>query len=521
MTDEQSYNGPGRPLETAADHVHGVPPQGAPDDLALAFQPLTDLGNGYRLRKRSGADLINTLERGWGVWCGEHWDFSDGQGRAEMKAHDMAAQIATEAKSLDAARKAGDVDVGLEGINALKVWARQSANNGKMKAALEVAAPYLRWKLVEFDARPDLLNLPGGTLELGVAGSPYDMVSLRPAERGDMITRRGGVAFDPEARAPQFEAFLERILPDYEVRQFLQRFFGYAITGDTGEQIMLLCFGRGANGKSVLLNILRAVFGDYALTLPFASLTDDHSRGGGDATPDLVRLPGARLVMASEPKVGARLSESTIKIMTGGEPMMVRPLYREPFEFVPVHKIVLSFNNKPKVIAQDEGTWRRLAMVPFEVTIPEDERDPFLADTIIAEEAGGVLNWVLAGVRMYRECGLAVPDQVREATSDYRGESDPIGPFIDAAVERVPGVQVSAARLYRGYETWCALNGVEAVKQTRFGRVMVERGFHKQKYAGLISYQDCDLTDEYHDRIDRASTRRPHDDAEPQEEPPI
>jgi putative DNA primase/helicase len=140
--------------------------------------------------------------------------------------------------------------------------------------------------------------------------------------------------------------------------------------------------GLGANGKSTLLTVMREIFGTYCVTLPFESLTHDDRRRGGDATPDLVRLPGARLVLASEPEVNARLWESLIKWQTGGEPIMVRPLYQKPFEFLPSHKLVLSFNNKPRVQAQDEGTWRRLVMTPFGETIKEEERVEKLAQQL-------------------------------------------------------------------------------------------------------------------------------------------
>lgn len=494
MSDD--YEGPSKPIGGARrDDEDYTTPEDAPLDLQCAHEPLNELGNAKRLRRRFGAYLRSTLERGWGVWDGTRWNFKDGAGRAAKMAHRVAASILNEVRALE--NDGGSV----KRVQALFVWSNKSATNGRMKSSLEIAAPYLRADLEDFDARPELLNTPGGTLELGQAGSPIDLVSMRPHNRGDLLTRCTETVFVEDARAPKFEAFLEQIMPNYELRQFMQRFFGYAITGDNGEQIMLLCYGRGANGKSVLLNILRKILGDYTLTLPFASLTGESQRGGGDPTPDLVRLPGSRLVTASEPKVGSRLDEGIIKGLTGGEPIQVRPLYGEPFEFTPTHKIVLSFNNKPKIIAQDEGTWRRIAMLPFEVTIPEADRDPDLADKIFETEASGVLNWLLDGVRMYREQGLSVPSRVIEATNEYRGDSDPVGPFIDEALERVPGRSVQASVVFAAYGVWCKLNNIEPVHRNRFGRIMTERGFEKAK-ASVYSYVGVDLTDRYRALLD-------------------
>ena len=525
MTSDQEYNGPGRTLAHAGRHIEGAPPAEASLDLKLVWSSLTDLGNSERLRARSGDEMVHTLEHGWRVYDGVRWNGKDGNGQAQICAHRAAVAIKRE---VAVANEAGAIS--REGQQALERHARQSQNSGRLKAMLDLSEAYQRRQIEEFDAAPHLLNTPAGTLELGATGSPCDIVSLRSHDRADLITRCTAANYDPDADATLFGAFITRILPNNEVRLFVQRYFGYAATGDSGEQIMALFYGRGANGKSVLLNIIRGVLGDYCVTLPFSSLTGEGNRGGGDATPDLARLPGARFVTASEPKAGTRLDEGMIKALTGGEPMMVRAMYHNPFEFVPTHKIVLSFNNKPKVHAQDEGTWRRMAMVPFEVTIPLDERDPMLADRILEAEAPGVLNWILDGVRMYRERGLDLPVAVCEATQAYRGESDPVGPFIDAALERADGCTVLASVLFLAYTIWAKRNGLEPITRNRFGLIMTEKGYQKEK-AGVYSYVDVRLIDEYQEFVDQEAGMSARADPVPpgveagdpleQEEPPI
>src|SRR5262249_5005445 len=161
--------------------------------------------------------------------------------------------------------------------------------------------------------------------------------------------------------------------------------FGYCLTGDVGEQVMVLFHGRGANGKSTLLSLMAHVMGDYALTLPIQSFLHDDRRGGGDATPDLARLPGARLVMAAEPERGSRLSEAVVKTVTGGDKVVARRLFEGQFEFEATFKLVLSANEKPRITGQDEGIWRRVTLVPFAAAIARERRDKRLIEKLKAE----------------------------------------------------------------------------------------------------------------------------------------
>ncbi len=516
--DDGEYHGPGQAPEHGGRHTTKELPDDPGLDLLLSYEALADLGNARRLIQRHGTDLIYTPEREWGAWDGARWNFQEGKKLIQLRSHETADAMRGEVKALTAHN--GKVT---EGVKALEAFARQSMNSGRLKAMRDVSAPYLQHALDEFDARPELLNVENGTLKMGYPGGDGDLVSVKPHARGDMLTRRAPVAFDPKAEAPQFRQFVERILPDPAVRKFVQTYIGYAATGDSGAQLLVCFYGRGANGKSVLLNIARGVLGDYCMTLPFASMTDDRPRGGGEPTPDLVRLPGARLVMASEPRVGTRLSESTIKALTGGEPIMVRPLFLPPFEFVPTHSIILSFNNKPKIFAQDEGTWRRIALVLFPVTIPKAERDELLAQTIIAEEAPGVLNWILDGVRMYRDAGgLIVPEEVRTATQAYRDDSDPIGPFITSACVERPGYTILASDLFKAYVIWAERNAVDPVSRRRFGLILTEKSWERSK-GSLVSYRDWQLSDEYASILAGSESRndRPYADDGAADEPPI
>lgn len=522
--------------------VDGADDEGQPpSDRELADEPRNDYGNGRRLIARHGRDLraVGELQRqtqdGWIVWDGLRWSAEDGWAEAQKRAHQTAGAIADEADAIEAdgpprPKEGGEptkehdarVKRWEKRIEAQHKWAVASGNASRVTAMLSSAAPYLRVRRRDLDADPLLLACANGTLELSL-DHEREAVLRRP-QRGDLITHTAAVPFEAEAECPMFRAFLSRVLPDDEVRTFVQRWFGYCLTGYASEQLLALFYGRGANGKSTLLNIVRGVLGDYAATLQFASLTHDPFKRGGDATPDTVRLPGRRMVMASEPEVGTELSESTIKEQTGGEPIAVRPLFGAQFEFLPTHKLVLSFNNKPKVKANDDGTWRRLAMVHFGVQIPPGERDKLLAERIIAQEAAGVLNWMIDGFYLWREQGLAVPEAVQKETEEYRASGDPLRDFLTSCT-RVPESWEQkrverASSVYEAYQKYCSANAVEPISKQWFGRLIQERdGVEREKVGGVVYYRGFVLRDdltvdggEGNSRYDAAPPHPGHDD---------
>uniref|UniRef100_UPI0035C7D143 DNA primase family protein n=1 Tax=Palleronia sp. TaxID=1940284 RepID=UPI0035C7D143 len=317
-------------------------------------------------------------------------------------------------------------------------FAKACGNTNRISAFLTEASVSITHSVDELDAEALEVNVGNGTLffqrlhEEGMSSSA--MVELRPHKRRDLITKQMRAKFDSDARSPGFDKFLERVLPDREMREFLQRWFGLNLTSITGDQKLAFFYGQGANGKSVLTDLMAWLMGDYAATAKIESLTGEKRRGGGDATPDLVPLMGARMVRASEPEQGTRLQEGVIKELTGGEPMLVRALHSDFVEVKPQFKLTISGNHKPDIRNTDDGIWRRILLIPFDVQIPEAERDPDLGKKLRAE-APGILNWMVAGLIDYLEGGLQVPQAVQDATKEYREDSDPVGSFLAAACE--------------------------------------------------------------------------------------
>lgn len=470
-------------------------------DRELSWFDRNDYGNGQRLIVRHGEDLIYVPGRSWYVWDGSRWRQDIEGMAARTYAHRVAVAIKDEVLTMEFQQIAEKLvteqglphgkafDIAHRMIDSHKKWATASGNQARTRAMLTEAAPYITVPVKDFDTDDFLITVENGTLELtSKEMEKRSYVKIRPHSRADKMTAMADVSFDVEAKAPHWEAFLATILPDEDLRTFVQRYFGYVLTGDQGEQCLCLFYGGGANGKSTLMDVIADIMGDYSKVLPFASLLHDDRKRGGEATPDLARLPGARYVRASEPDAGMRFSESLIKTVTGGEKITTRTLNKDFFEFRPQFKLVLAFNNRPSIRGGDHGIWRRLMMVPFEVVIPKEQQDPHLKDKLL-EEKSGILNWMLDGYRMWREMGLAAPGAVRAATQEYRDEQDPLRIFLTDCVVHDETSSIQATRLYELYGRWCQQNGFDPLKQAMFGRLVAGRGFKKIK-AGTFFYEN-------------------------------
>lgn len=482
------------------------PPAGFDGDLDVwcAWRACNDLGNAERLVQRHGADMLHVHQIGWHVWDGRRWARDEGEVQVRLRAQDTAWAIRREARK--ASESADDRLAGRTG--ALVEHAMRSGASGAVSAMIKEAAPHLSRRVDDLDADPYLFNVLNGTLVLG------PRVDLRPHDRADLITKLAPVSFAPTAAAPLFQAFLDRVFPTDEdarsdLQDFVQNWYGYAMTGDTGEQQLVFQSGGGANGKSVLTGLVSHVFGDYSAALPFASLLRNDRQRGGEPSPDIARLTGVRLVVASEPDLGSKLGESQIKELTGGEPVAVRHLHRDMFEMTPEFKLTLSGNHRPEVRGQDEGIWRRLNLVPFAVTIPKEERDKDLPRKLRAE-GDGVLNWLVAGCERFCDGGLDVPDAVKDATRQYRDESSPLRAFMDDWVDPAPAGSVGATELYEAFRLWCRDNAIDPWKQTTFGLRLRDQGVHKDRVGGRVVYLNLDLCAEARVRLeDEAAKRQP------------
>jgi len=435
-------------------------------------QELTDLGNSGRLISRHGQDLLYCYPWNfWLVWDGRRW-LKDETGEIERRAAETIRDTLTEAIKAQREAEAAGNENRSKGLKELISHALASQAKPRLQAMIHLARMQVPVLPADLDADPWLFNVQNGTLDLRTS-------KLRPHKRADKLTKLAPVEYDPAAKCPTFDRFILEIMDNRpELVSYLARVFGYALTGNISEQCFFLFYGRGANGKSTLLEAMRALLGDYASQAEFQTFLDRRADQG--INNDIAALRGARLVTASEANAGRRLNESMIKQVTGGDPVTARFLYAEFFSYLPTFKLVLATNHKPRIRGVDHAIWRRVRLVPFDVQIPADRQDPTLLDQLKAE-LPGILNWTLQGLADCRAHGLNEPSPVNEATNQYRESSDELGPFLADCCVVHEQAQVSGGKLRQAYLEWCEANGQDAVGPKIFAALLEDRGFKRNR----------------------------------------
>lgn len=501
----------------------GEPPHGGSDDddaaarrlnLRLAFFPLTDLGNAERFRERYRGRLLFCAAIGWLAWDGRRWSKDGAEELVKIAEHDTVRAIQAEA---EAVRETGVRDRGEDGARDFVVevkrsgeevlysdkiarWGRSSEAANKLGALSKRGAPYLSIGVDKLDADRMKINVANGTLIVERSGEG-DYVKFRPHDPTDLITKLSPVNYDKAAKCDVYDAFLSRIQPNQTMRRFLHQWAGLSLTGDTSEQKLAFLYGKGRNGKSTLVDIWSTVAGDYGETVPIETFLDHgKSRGAGQATPDLAILPGVRMLRTSEPEKGSKLAESLIKLVTGGEPIQARHLNRDFFKFYPRFKLTMSGNYRPQIGGTDEGIWRRMRLVPFAISIPKEEVDIHLADKL-RKEASGILNRMLDGLRDWCDHGLIEPDEVADATAQYRSDSDPLGRFLQVCVEASAGARVQSSVMHELFDAWCKASGEKTWSPRGLGLALKERGF-VAKQSNVMWWLDVKLTKTVADFVD-------------------
>lgn len=433
---------------------------------------LTDTGNGRRIARDHKQDIRYCHIWGcWEIWNGRYWE-KDSSGEIYRRAKNTVASIYSEAA----------IAIDSEQRKTLAAHATRSESEARINAMINLAKsePGIPVSPNMFDIDPWLLNCENGTLNLKT-------MELYQHRRENLITKLAPVSYDMTAECPIWISFLQKIMNGNQgLITFIQKALGYTLTGDTREQVLFILYGTGANGKSTLINTIISLLGDYALQTPAETFLQGDRSGG--IPNDIARLRGARFVAAVEAGEGRRLSEVLIKQLTGQDTITARFLHQEFFEFKPICKIFLATNHKPRISGTDHAIWRRVRLIPFNVTIPESERDKELPDKL-KSELPGILAWAVRGCLGWQELGLGMPEEIRNATEGYRADMDLIANFLDECCNISSFASVWAGDLYDAYTAWCSVNGEKAHSQRRFGMSLTERGFIRERgTAGRIRW---------------------------------
>ena len=450
----------------------------------------TDLGNAQRLAKAHGQDLHHVHP--WSkalVWDGTRWQL------------DATAEVTRFAKETittlfrEAARDIKEIGERLEKATAeereqLARWYKRASKNLSHALKCE-AAPRINAMLDLVRSEPGipvlpaaldrdsmLLNCPNGTLELRTG-------KLREHRREDLVTKLCPVDYYADAQCPLFLTVLDKIFArNDELIGYVQRLLGYCLTGDVSEQILAIWWGTGSNGKSTLLNLVLEMLGeDYAI-----KGAPDLLVAKNTAHPtERADLLGKRLVASIETEESQRLAESLVKDLTGGDRQRARRMREDFWEFTPTHKLILCTNHVPSIRGTDHAIWRRIRLVPFEVTIPDREQDKHLSAKL-RSELPGVLAWAVRGCLDWQQNGLGSPEVVLKATENYRSAQDLLGIFLGEHCMVNSELQVRANVFYERFVAWCRNSGelgsADAPSQRKVGEALTEKGFQRRVSNG-------------------------------------
>ncbi len=462
------------PPEQRIARADGAPenPGFADDALALKFSAL------------HGDDLRYTALWGrWSRWDGTRWSPDE-----TLRVFDLARAVCR------ASAETVPPQIAARITSAQTVYAVERLARSDRRHAARVE---------QWDSEPWLLNTPGGVIDLKTG-------ELRPARREDHITKITAAA--PQGDCPLWLKFLARITNgNQEVEGFLQRMCGYALTGTTQEHALFFLHGTGANGKSVFLNTISGVLGDYAKTAPIETFID--AKNERHPT-DLAGLQGARLVTAVETEDGRRWAESKLKALTGGDRIAARFMRQDFFQFTPQFKLVIAGNHKPGLRTVDEAMRRRFNLLPFTQTIPAAERDPNLTERL-RTEWGGILQWMIGGCLAWQRDGLRAPRTVVDATNEYLAAEDSLGQWLEERCTLDVNAFGSSTALFDDWKIWAEARGEFVGKQRRFAENLSARCFQPTRtnsargFNGIRLQQDSVtlVTDSPYIPVTRAPAR--------------
>lgn len=445
------------------------------------YYSFDDTGNAQRFRDAYGEHVgYSYIRKNWYFYDGKIWQI-DQEGMVKKLVDKAVEKMKDEALFIPDGADEEEVR-----LNFSKHIKSTRSSKGKTNM-LKETEHLLSVKPSQFDSQIDLFNVQNGYLDLKTS-------TLLEHDRSKYFTKISNVEFTDKIGCSLWLEFLDQIFDgNKDLIDYMQRAVGYSLSGSTQEQMMFILYGNGRNGKSVFLDIITEMFGSYATNIqPQTIMVKQQSSG---ANSDIARLAGARLVTTTEPNEGVRLDEGLVKQLTGGDKVTARFLYENEFDFDPQFKLWMATNHKPIIRGTDDGIWRRLAIVPFTVQIPEDKIDYNLTNKL-KREMTAILNWAVEGHSKWQRDGLKEPEVIKMQRQEYRVEMDSIECFIEECCIKESNFRVQAKTLFNEYKNWASDNGQYMMSSTKFGREMGKK-FKKLKTDGSIHYTGLRLLESY------------------------
>ncbi|MCE2879135.1 MAG: phage/plasmid primase, P4 family [Comamonadaceae bacterium] len=448
---------------------------------ALLLDSQGDIRNAKAFAQAARSEFLHVSTRdSWLHWKNDQWHVCEKQEEV-AKAKQVCAQMLTAAHAVW-------VHEPERGKRLLRE-AEQAHTLTRITAMLKLAIsePDMAVTDRELDSDPYRLGVRNGVVDLRTGTN-------HPNHPGLHITRYCNASFDPAATCERWLIFLDEIFAgDAETIACVQRLLGLTLLGIPNEEVLIICYGHGANGKSVFSNVVHHIMGGYAVTAPSTLLT---ARRADDTGPrsDLAALAGARYVSINELQAGDRLDEQVVKAIAGREPIAARFMYRDFFQFLPSFTPWLRTNHKPIITGEDDGIWRRLVMLKFSRRFTQAQQDPHLEDTLLTE-CNGILRWMVEGAQKYLADGIKPSKSMQAELRTYRQDSDLLGEFLADKTRFDSSAQVPQQLLFSRYSHWRMESCVRPISKKQFTQRLMERGFSEAKsgsnryYVGLALHE--------------------------------
>lgn len=433
---------------------------------------LTDTGNAQRFIDKFGENIrYNFDNKYWMIWDGKTW-IRDGVQIVKNKVDLMIEEMKEEALA-----DPNDTYV-KELMRNIKHLSSNSGKEAMLKEAMHIGKTPVRNS--DFDKNLFFLNCENGVVDLrnGV---------LMPHDRDFMMSKNTHIEVDMDNDPEVWLKCINDVFKQSKgLIDFVHKAIGYSLTGSTKEQCFFQCYGNGSNGKTIFINTIMNILGDYALNSQVDSILTRGKSSGGNASPDIARMNGARFVRTNEPEEGSRFNEGLVKQLTGSDLITARFLYGGDFEFRPIFKLWILCNYKIVVRGTDKGIWRRMRLIPFEANFEGANADKEM-ETKLKEELPQILGWAIKGCLKWQKEGLDMPEEVETATKAYRQEMDIIESFLKDCTKVVANGREKASDVFLAYKKWAQDGNEWCMSQSKFGTELAKK-FEKKSIRGYVYY---------------------------------